>query len=266
MRFLSFADSAEEPGEAPVKESQVVTASIFFCTFILINGYMMEELFVGMLVEVFSQTSGTVLLTAAQKKLRYVQMFHFHTTRTERPAPSHHIAVRCYNLIQTPVYKQTINVISMSAVTSLILNEAVYEIKDSPDGLGIFDLLNTGLLVLYTLHITVRSIAFHNWGYLKEAWYDFVIVVIVWVVTVIGLLQHGGLLDEHDVGWLQALQSLRVFWLIEVLNSWAPMRKLVHTIRLSVPQTVNIGLGRIVLPLVHFMPSSLAYSVPLYLK
>ena len=160
-------------------------------TFILINGYMMEALFVGMLVEVFSQTSGTVLLTAAQKKLRYVQMFLFHKTRTERPAPSHHIAERCYNLIQTPFYKQTINVISMSAVTSLILNEAVYEIKDSPDGLGIFDLLNTGLLVLYTLHITVRSIAFHNWGYLKEAWYDFVIVVIVWVTTIIGLLQVG---------------------------------------------------------------------------
>ena len=59
---------------APRENQNLLSASLFFITFIVINGFMLEELFIGMLVEIFSQTSGTVLLTETQKKWRYLQV------------------------------------------------------------------------------------------------------------------------------------------------------------------------------------------------
>lgn len=71
--FYQVADSTSHE-LPPEQEANLITASTFFTIFILINGFMLEELFIGMLVEVFSQTSGTVLLTKTQKKWRYVKM------------------------------------------------------------------------------------------------------------------------------------------------------------------------------------------------
>eukprot|EP01050_Picozoa_sp_SAG11_P000599 SAG11_NODE_20_length_25330_cov_18.348143_17_plen_1316_part_00 len=239
--FYKVADSAEYLNAAPSHEQNIVTASTFFCIFILINGFMLEELFIGMLVEVFSQSSGTVLLTAAQKKLRYIKVFLFHKRMTARPAPSHSIGVACYDLVTSAVYKMAINVLVGTAILVVVISEAVYKIKDAPDGVDVYDVLNMLILVLYTSHTIVRFIAYFNWDYVKQSWADIFVLVILWIASVLGFFQHAGAIDERKFGWVQMLQCLRVTWLVEILNSWPPMRKLVHTIRLSVPQTLNIA-------------------------
>ena len=49
LLFYPVADATEH--ELPAaEEANLFFASVFFCTFILINGFMLEELFIGMLV------------------------------------------------------------------------------------------------------------------------------------------------------------------------------------------------------------------------
>ena len=92
---------------------------------------MLEELFIGMLVEVFSQSSGTVLLTATQKKWRYVEMFIYHLQKAARPAPSHPTARRCYDLVRRADYQVGVIVVVAASNLCLVYNSALYDVDDS---------------------------------------------------------------------------------------------------------------------------------------
>jgi hypothetical protein len=233
--FYQVVDSTPYE-QAPEVDASVYTSSIFFVIFILINGFMLEELFVGMLVEVFSQSSGTVLLTASQKKWRYVEMFIFHLQKASRPAPSKPLARKCYDLISKPEWKIGISSLAVGAVLSLMVNSAVYEVDDSPA----FDWINDFVLLLMTVHVVMRTLAYGGLRHVKESWYDHVLVILLWIVSIAAHLQHFEAIDGHNWGWLQSLQSLRALWLVEALNASAQMRKLVHTIKMSLPQALNI--------------------------
>eukprot|EP01052_Picozoa_sp_SAG31_P006997 SAG31_NODE_329_length_17643_cov_10.377793_2_plen_1951_part_00 len=239
--FYKFVDAAEMEGQAPAYEQNITTASVFFICFILINGFMLEELFIGMLVEVFSQSSGTVLLTAAQKKLRYIQVFMFHRRVTQKPAPSHPVSLWCYNLIKTQAYQTSVTWLVSVGVVVMVTHEQMYEIRDAPTGLNEFDALNVVVLFLYSMHLGLLLVAYGNVGYFLSQWADYLIIALLWFATILALLQHAGHIDAEFWGVFQTLQSLRVFWVFNILNTFPSMRKIVQTIRLSVPQTMNIA-------------------------
>ena len=48
-----YATDCTDPDFAPSKNNNVVIAGAFHVLFIMINGFMLEELFIGMLVEIF---------------------------------------------------------------------------------------------------------------------------------------------------------------------------------------------------------------------
>ena len=103
--------------------------------------------------------------------------------------------------------------------------------------------INDLFLVLFTAHVVIMALANigHHGLYFRESWYNYATVGVLWILSIEAHMQRTELIDVHSWGWIQALQSLRSIWLVDVLTASAQMRKLVHTIRLSIPQTVNIG-------------------------
>jgi hypothetical protein len=62
-----IATDSTEVGFGPQTTYNAIEATGFFVIYVLINAYLLEQLFVGLLVDVFSQTSGHALLTVEQK-------------------------------------------------------------------------------------------------------------------------------------------------------------------------------------------------------
>lgn len=155
-----------------------------------------------------------------------------------RPAPENPFARKCFDLVTLEWYKQAVNVLILIGIFVIAFNSKVYHEEID----YVYDYVNDAVLLLYTGHVFLFTMAYGGGAYIRQAWYDHVLIAVLWVVSVFAHLQHTDMIDSHTYGWIQSMQSLRVIWLIEVMTTWPQMRKLVHTIRLSVGQTINIGL------------------------
>lgn len=236
-----YATDATDPDLAPIKDDNIVIAGAFHVLFIMINGFMLEELFIGMLVEIFSQTSGTVLLTETQKKWRYLQMYVFHFSETH-PDPPKGSALRssCYRVVTHPGGPFQKAMIFVVIINVLML---IYD-DNAPvrrmEGQTAFDVFNDICVFIYTVEIVVTSLAFGFSRYVKNNQYNPFIVLGLWVVCIHAHLQHSETLNGQGTDWIQVFQCLRVWKLFEVLSHFSSLKKLVHTLRLAVPQVKNV--------------------------
>lgn len=236
-----YATDATDADLAPEKDANVVIAGAFHVLFIMINGFMLEELFIGMLVEIFSQTSGTVLLTENQKKWRYLQMYVFHFSETH-PDPPKGSALRssCYRVVTHPGGPFQKAIIFVVVVNVLML---IYD-DNAPvrrmEGQTAFDVFNDICVFIYTVEIVVESLAFGFSRYVKNNAYNPFIVMGLWIVCFHAHLQHAETLHGQGTDWIQVFQCLRVWKLFEVLSHFSSLKKLVHTLRLAIPQVKNV--------------------------
>ncbi len=236
-----YATDATDPDLAPQKDDNIIIAGAFHVLFIMINGFMLEELFIGMLVEIFSQTSGTVLLTENQKKWRYLQMYVFHFSETH-PDPPKGSSLRssCYRVVTHPGGPFQKAMIFVVVVNVLML---IYD-DNAPvrrmEGQTAFDIFNDICVFIYSVEIVVESLAFGFSRYVKNNPYNPFIVVGLWIVCVHAHLQHSETLNGQGTDWIQVFQCLRVWKLFEVLSHFSSLKKLVHTLRLAIPQVKNV--------------------------
>jgi len=214
-------------------------ASLFFITFIVINGFMLEELFIGMLVEIFSQTSGTVLLTETQKKWRYLQMYVYHFSESH-PDPPEEKGLRraCYDMSthEGGLFQKGMIVVVVANVAMLIFDESSHVRR--LEGRDTLDFLNDICVFIFTIEIVVETLAFGSF-YIKRNAANILIVAGLWIVCIHAHAQHSGL-NDSALDWIQVFQCLRVIKLFEVLSHFSALKKLVHTLRLAIPQAANI--------------------------
>jgi len=238
--FYYATDTVEED-EAPVKDANILIAGVFHVVFIMINGFMLEELFIGMLVEIFSQTSGTVLLTETQKKWRYLQMYVYHFSETHPDPPKGSpLRLSCYKVVthpNGPFQKAMIFVVCINVMMLIYDDNAPVR---RMEGQTAFDIFNDICVFIFTVEIIVECLAFGTKLYVKNNAFNPFIVAGLWIVCIHAHLQHSETLNWEGTDWIQVFQCLRVWKLFEVLSHFSSLKKLVHTLRLAIPQVKNV--------------------------
>ena len=225
---------------APSTDANFFWASVFHVLFIMINGFMLEELFIGMLVEIFSQSSGTVLLTETQKKWRYLQMYVFHFTEKNPEPPDGWLRRACYDV--TMDKKNTFQK-GMILIVCINIAMLIYD-ENAPvrrlEGRTELDIFNDICVLLYTLEILIKAMAHGFKYYVRKHLSNLAVVGGLWVVCIHAHLQHNEILVGAALDWIQVFQCLRVWKLFKVLSHFSSLKKLVHTLKLSLPQVVNV--------------------------
>eukprot|EP01050_Picozoa_sp_SAG11_P025940 SAG11_NODE_6035_length_1405_cov_1.515314_1_plen_468_part_11 len=206
----------------------------FFITFMMINSFMLEQLFVGVLVDHFAQSSGHALMTAQQKNWRYVQMCLYRFQSKEKVPPTIGWRCRCFEIVNEQKFKRFILFCILSNVVGLVVGSSAFPIFDSPT----FDYVNDLCVVVYTVEFLLKLSAYGWTTYFNENKLDFVVFVTIWITSV-----HAHL--EHNFGvkwftWIQAFQAVRVLRIFDVVSSSERFVKLVQTVTLSLPHVANL--------------------------
>ena len=248
--FWGAVDTTEHE-LAPALEDNYISATVFFVLFVLINAFLLEQLFVGILVDVFSQSSGHALLTTNQKNWQYVNMCIDRVATASRTLPTGPNAERCQEILHDakitvlghrfPVFKGFLNAVIIANVSALVMNSAIFPINDNVA----FDHFNNFCLGVYTIEVLIKAVAFGFAEYAREETVDLVVVAIMWPVAIHAFLQHEFPDDwahKPHLDWIQGLQIVRVFRTFDLINSSNRLRKLVHTIRLSWPHVKNLAM------------------------
>lgn len=120
----------------------------------------------------------------------------------------------------------------------------------------LLDIANDICVLIFTIEILIETLAF-GVLYLRRNFANVSIVAGLWVVCVHAHAQHHGLVDAGS-DWIQLLQCLRVVKLFEVLSHFSALKKLVHTLRLALPQAANIIM---LMTMSYFLFGALKYGI-----
>ena len=63
---------------APEPNYSASVAFMFFASFMVVNAFMLDKLFVGLLVDFFQQECGSALMTSEQKNWRFMEVMAMH--------------------------------------------------------------------------------------------------------------------------------------------------------------------------------------------
>jgi voltage-dependent calcium channel L type alpha-1D len=231
--YLTCTD-ATQIDEAPQTDRNAVFAAPFFLIFIMVNSFMLEQLFVGVLVDHFAQSSGHALMTAEQKNWRYVHMCLYRFRATEKAPPVTPWRRQCYDLVSDTKFRRFILGCIVANIGALILNSAIFPVRDSPA----FDYVEDLCILIYSLEFVLKVAAFGWMTYATENKLDAAVLCTMWVTGIHAHLLHQGLYD--GLIWLQALQCVRVLRLFDAMAESRRLAKLVQTVMLSMPHVANL--------------------------
>ena len=243
--FYVATDVTEED-MAPGKDEAIVMAGAFHVIFIFINGFMLEELFIGMLIEIFSQASGTVLLTENQKKWRYLQMYVYHfSDNVSDPLAESGPRKTAFDIVTNPN-----NVFQTGMICVVVINVLMLIYDDNApvrrmEGQLAFDIFNDLCVLIFTAEIVIYVLAYGWTNYVGTIQRpknvgNVLLVAGLWIVCIHAHLQHSEIMAANPLDWIQVFQALRVWKLFEVLSHFSQLKKLVHTLKLAIPQVINV--------------------------
>ena len=122
----------------------------------------------------------------------------------------------------------------MANIGALILNSAIFPVRDSPA----FDYVEDLCILIYSLEFVLKVAAFGWMTYATENKLDAAVLCTMWVTGIHAHLLHQGLYD--GLIWLQALQCVRVLRLFDAMAESRRLAKLVQTVMLSMPHVANL--------------------------
>jgi hypothetical protein len=221
--------------------------AVFFVVFTLLGGFFITNLFVGVLVEQFLQSSGTALLTAEQEKWARFEMMcqvaeenvvetreDIEKTAQEMKGPR--------KLMYTMAKSNTLDWI----ITVAILGNVVLMLLERyPQPEYFHHALEVGeqmFVVVYTAEILIKITGVGWFAYWQVGWHklDLVIVLGTWATMAVGV--RAG---------IQGLRTVRILRLVMIYGGdHGIMKSIVHTIIMSIPPAINVFLA---LMLVVFM-------------
>jgi len=99
----------------------------------------------------------------------------------------------------------------------------------------IFDLINLGFTVLYTIEAILMIVGLGLRGYFQYVMnmFDFFILVISWVE--VGLFLSGGELLAPS-----SMRAMRLLRILKLIRSWVSLRNIVKTLIRAIPEAANL--------------------------
>ena len=216
------------PGNAPLRDNQFYNF-LFFWFFVILGAYFVTNIFVGVMVNFFSESSGSGLLTHAQKQWQMKQLMCLNVKSRVTQVPEPGIRLRMYTVATSPMCECFIQF-------CIIVNTGVMVAEHFPEDASLSEAFcnaNLAFLVIFTLEAAVKIFALGMAEYLQDNWYrlDIVIVTSSWLFMFLA----GGTCASG------ALRSLRVLRIVLLLKSAPNLKNLFQTLILSLPPCLNLS-------------------------
>lgn len=223
-------DTPSVMGDPPSENNSQLGATIYFSAFIIFGAFFSANLFVGILVSFFGQSSGNALLTEGQKQWVQLNMLAMQLAPDPIIPPEQPARRACYN-------------ISISHNTELfiggaiIVNTLMLMLEAYPMDQGLADLMevfNFFFLLIFTVESVIKMAGLGVRPYFSaSAWnrLDFTIVAISWIS-----------MAAEGLSVFSGGRALRVFRLLLLLKNTESLRTLLRTLVLSLPPALNITL------------------------
>eukprot|EP01047_Picozoa_sp_COSAG01_P007944 COSAG01_NODE_306_length_19162_cov_14.196611_20_plen_1802_part_00 len=217
---------ANELGKQPVQDINFAS-SVFFVAFILIGSLFITNLFIGVLVNFFGEANGSLLLTTRQKEWIHTQLLCKSVSSVVILPPSSGVRGALYPIVESAAFSYTISLLIVGNVGMLMCETAPMD----QDLLDVFNLINLVLLIIFTLEMALKIVAYGPMCYVGNGWnrLDAFTVVTSWI----------GIVAEN-AGGIQALRAIRVTRLLLLLKNAPQLQSLLKTLLISLLPAFNI--------------------------
>eukprot|EP00759_Apiculatamorpha_spiralis_P047084 PhF_6_TR42990/c0_g1_i1/m.65569/K04857/CACNA1S; voltage-dependent calcium channel L type alpha-1S len=182
------AVDAQGVDQAPKRNATPANA-LYFIVFLIVGGFFLINLFVGVLVDRFSamkaQGEGSAFMTQAQRNWVLAQKVVLRTTLV-RPIdpPVHPIRTYMFNLAFHPGFEIFFTIV---IIVNCIVLASKYEQQSDDYDTAMYN-ISLALLSLFTVEVVIKMIAFLPLRYFKEGWnvFDFTVVGLSWIGMGVG--------------------------------------------------------------------------------
>ena len=180
-------DVPESIGMAPVLGSSPMHG-IYFVVFTILASFFITNLFIGVLVNNFQESTGSATMTAEQEKWVRFQMLLSMATAEKTEGEANAELARA-----TPMQQNLLPIVNDSkfemAVSAMVgINVFVLLMEHFPQSQGFADFIETVnfiFLVIFTLELILQMVARGPAAYFKSNWFrvDFLVISVSWLLT-----------------------------------------------------------------------------------
>ena len=242
VEIMNWCLDITDVGEAPI-ENFSESFAIFYVIYTLLGGFFITNLFVGVLVEEFQQSSGSALMTEEQEKwARFELMCHIANKEVRKVDPQlvkdqierMKNGTCLYSQFPLAIFRLSHSTAFESLITvSIIANTAVMMAEHYPENdywRYSLEILEVCFMLIFTLEIFVHAVSRGLSKFWSSHWnkLDIVVVVGSWWLTILGI-----------PAGIQALRSLRILKLILKYDQGVS-KSIVQTIVMSISPALNV--------------------------
>ncbi|KDO30708.1 hypothetical protein SPRG_04611 [Saprolegnia parasitica CBS 223.65] len=215
----------------PRVQDNTPSYALFFLVFVVVCGFFMMGLFLGVIVYKFDQikaaSEGTIFLTEEQKRWVSIQRQLFTTRPHYVPSNPHarqSLRYAAFACIQHWVFE----VVTISAVGLNVVLMATDHFPSSPSYQATYDDLQWAFTAFFVLEACIKVVALGVRGYIRTRahWLDLVVLCVSVSDSFI------------DVGVLRMLRVGRAY---RLLKNSRGLLSLLHTLETCLPSLLNVG-------------------------
>jgi hypothetical protein len=226
-------DVPDEVGMAPV-EGVYPAHGVYFVIFTILASFFITNLFIGVLVNNFQQSTGSSIMTDEQQQWAQFQMLLAMSSleTTEKEAAAQLARAKPYQRNLLPIVNDHKFEIGISIVVGLNMVVLLSEHFPQTEAVeAAIDTANFVFLILFTIEMLMQLAARGPSAYFKSTWYlmDFFVISLSWVLT----------FSEVQAGQ-NAARALRMLRVLLILKFAKMARSMVMTVILSLGPAVNV--------------------------
>ena len=237
-------DMPDEIGQAPV-EDNFPLAAVYFVTFTILASFFVMNLFIGVLVNNFQESTGSAVMTDEQQKWARFQMLlavvsveksdGLLAAEMAKASPLQRKLLPVVNSVQFEIAGS----VCIFANCLVLLSETFPQSESYSD---FVQLANLVFLVLFTIEAGVQIAARGPVVYLKSHWFklDVVVITLSWALTALDI-QAGQ----------NAARLIRMLRVLLILKFAKMARSMILTVILSVPPAFNVVLVQMLMLYVY---------------
>eukprot|EP01043_Picozoa_sp_COSAG02_P004215 COSAG02_NODE_108_length_36286_cov_19.437478_18_plen_1405_part_00 len=226
-------DVPDEVGMAPV-EGMYPSHSLFFVIFTILASFFITNLFIGVLVNNFQESTGSAVMTDEQQKWARFQMLLAMASleESEQEKAAEMERAKPFQRTLLPIVNDHKFEVGIAAMIGLNVTILLFEhFPQSQAATDFIEAANLIFLILFTLEMFLQIAARGPVAYFSSNWFkiDFVIISFSWVLT-FSNVQAGQ----------NAARAVRMLRVLLILKFAKMARAMVMTVILSVGPTLNV--------------------------
>ena len=219
-------------------------ASAFFVAFMLLSNFFLLRLFVGILVDRFSQMKRrnegrSLFLTENQQRwinLRRMAILTGTLRRSPRPERSP-IRRACYDLVTAPAFESAVVAVVVANIAAMAMDH--YDMSPPWQRFSFYS--NVAFTACYCFEAAAKLTALGPTGYFRDPWHVFDFAVAAASVVGIGLAPAPTASARGGLGVVALVRVFRVARIFRLVPRARGLRLLLQTLLTSLPALWNVG-------------------------